>query len=111
MMFEQCYLCGWTKITHPIQDGITQHLQLLAQSMLQNSKTLLYPNPFPSKSTEPKTTTPHLNIPTKGHDDTDKSKTNDTNNLLAQLDKQHPRFQELVNINDISCKTQILIHP
>ena len=66
----------------------------------ENSKTQLYPNPLPSKLTEPKPTTPHLNILTKGHDDTDKSKTNDTNNLLAELDEQHPRFQELVNIND-----------
>ena len=66
----------------------------------ENIRTQSNPKPPPSKSTEPKPTSPQLNIRVKGHDEEDKSKANDTNNLLLQLDEQHPRFQELVNIND-----------
>ena len=65
----------------------------------ENNRTQPHPKPPPPKSNEPKPTSPQLNIPTKGHDREDKSKANDTNNLLLQLDEQHPRFQELVNIN------------
>ena len=66
----------------------------------ENIRTQLHPKPARSKLTEPKPTTPHLNILTKGHDEADKSKANDTNHLLLQLDEQHPRFQELVSISD-----------
>ena len=66
----------------------------------ENIRTQPHPEPPPSKLTEPKPTSPQLNISTKGHHEEDKSKANDTNNLLLQLDEQHPRFQELVNIND-----------
>ena len=36
----------------------------------------------------------------KNHNEDDKSKPSGMNNRLLQLDEQHPRFQELVNIND-----------
>ena len=66
----------------------------------ENIRTQPHPKPPPSKLTGPRSTSPQLNILMKGHEEEDKSKANDTNNLLLQLDEQHPRFQELVNIND-----------
>ena len=71
-----------------------------SSSNAENIRTQSHPKPPPSELTEPKPSSPHLNILTKGHDKADKSKANGTNNLLLQLDEQHPRFQELVNIND-----------
>ena len=50
----------------------------------------------PSKLTKPKPKSPQL----KHHNGYDKSTPNHMNNLLLQLNEQHPRFHELVNIND-----------
>ena len=54
-----------------------------------NNKT--QPNPKPPKLTE---------IETTSLQNDENMRSNSTNNLLLQLDEKHPRFQELVKIND-----------
>ena len=67
----------------------------------KNTRTQPYPKHPPIKSAKSKSATSQLNIPTKDYDeDRSKPKETDTNYLLLQLDEQHPRFQELVNIKD-----------
>ena len=58
------------------------------------------PHPEQPKPTELRSISPQLHVPIKNHNEDDKSKPNGMNNLLLQLDEQHSRFQELVNIND-----------
>ena len=53
-----------------------------------------------SKLTESRSRSPQLNVPIKHHNGNDKSNPHGMNNLLLKLDEQHPRFQELVSIND-----------
>ena len=67
----------------------------------KNIRTQPYPKPPPIKLAESKPATFQFNILTKDYgEDRSKPKETDTNNLLLQLDEQHPRCQELVNIND-----------
>ena len=62
--------------------------------------TKAQPHPELPKLTELRLISPQLHVPIKNHNEDDKSKPSGTNTLLLQLDEQHSRFQELVNIND-----------
>ena len=86
---------GQIKITPLIPDGTIQHSQPITAN---SDNTKAQPHPELSELTDLRSS--QLNTPFKHSNGNDRSKSNGTNNLLLQLDEKHPRFQELLDIND-----------